>query len=54
MFKYSPSQIRKFLVASFGLAVILATRFVGADSDLVFVIEAVGTAYGVYRVPNEQ
>lgn len=46
------TKYRKFIIAAVGAAVLIATRFLGADSDVVFVIVTVATAFGVRQVPN--
>lgn len=57
--KYSPSQLRKSLIAAAGFivsAVALALTIQGIVPDeftpYAQLIVALGTAYGVYRVPN--
>lgn len=46
------AKYRKAIVAAVGAAVLIATHFFGADSDVVFVIVTVASAAGVYFTPN--
>lgn len=59
IFGYKPSEIRKALVAFIGFVITVLAVLLGYDGLLppevarwVPAIVAIGTIYGVYRVPN--
>lgn len=46
-------KYRKVIVAAVGLAVVVADQFLGVGNEVSTAIISLGTALGVYAVPNE-